>query len=56
MRGWNVRLRNELSNGNADEDEHRSRGRAEAETLAHDEERRDPGKDRLEGQQQRSVG
>ena len=56
MGGGYVGLRNEFGEGDAGEDEDRSGGGPEAEALAHDKERRDPGKDGLEGEQERGVG
>ncbi len=56
MGGGDVGLRDEFSESDAGEDEEGAGGGTKAEALAGDEEGCDPGKDGLEGQQQRGVG
>src|SRR5579859_4778510 len=55
MRSRNMRLRNQFRQRNAREDEDSSRSRAQAEPLAHDQERSDPRKNRLQREQQRRM-
>ena len=54
--GGDVGLWDKLSESDSSEDEERARSGANAEALAGNEKRGDPGEDGLEGEQKRGVG